>query len=71
MGRVLRVDEHHRPKIPRRTRRERLNMETETEFKTVQEVLDGAIDKFGGWSMSASEVIYWIMEQIETLEENK
>ena len=46
-------------------------METETEFKTVQDVLDGALDKFGGWSMSANEVIYWIMEQIETLEENK
>lgn len=44
-------------------------METETQFASISEILEGALDKFGGWSMSASEVIYWVMEQVETLEE--
>ena len=42
-------------------------METETEFTTIQEVLDGAYEKFGGWSMSANEVINWIATELEAL----
>jgi len=44
-------------------------METETEFTTIQEILDGAYEKFGGWSMSASQVIDWIATELEALEE--
>ena len=44
-------------------------MEDETEFTTIQEVIDGAMNKFGGWSMSASEVINWIATELEALEE--
>jgi hypothetical protein len=46
-------------------------VETETEFTTIQEVLDGAYEKFGGWSMSAREVIDWIATELEALEEGK
>ena len=44
-------------------------VEEETEFTTIQEVIDGAMNKFGGWSMSASEVINWIATELEALEE--
>jgi hypothetical protein len=44
-------------------------MEEETEFTTVQEILDTAYVKFGGWSMSAREVIDWIATEIDALEE--
>lgn len=44
-------------------------MEDETQFTTIQEVIDGAMDKFGGWSMSASEVINWIATELDALEE--
>jgi hypothetical protein len=44
-------------------------MQEDTEFATIQEVLDGAYEKFGGWSMSASQVIDWIATELEALEE--
>ena len=44
-------------------------METETEFTTIQEILDGAYEKFGGWSMSARDVIDWIATELDALEE--
>ena len=44
-------------------------MEIETEYATIQEVLDGAYEKFGGWSMSANEVISWIATELDALEE--
>ena len=43
-------------------------MQEDTEFTTIQEVLDGAYEKFGGWSMSARDVIDWIATELETLE---
>jgi hypothetical protein len=46
-------------------------IEIETKFATIQEVLDGAYEKFGGWSMSAREVIDWIATELEALEEGK
>jgi hypothetical protein len=46
-------------------------MEEETEFTTIQEILDTAYIKFGGWSMSASQVIDWISTEIDALEEVK
>lgn len=44
-------------------------MEEDTEYATIQEVLDGAYEKFGGWSMSAREVIDWIATELDALEE--
>jgi hypothetical protein len=44
-------------------------IETETKFATIQEILDGAYEKFGGWSMSANDVINWIATELDALEE--
>ena len=46
-------------------------MQEDTEFATIQEVLDGAYEKFGGWSMSANDVINWIATELDALEEGK
>lgn len=45
------------------------DMNEDTKYATIQEVLEGAYEKFGGWSMSAREVIDWIATELEELAE--